>query len=647
MKCCDGFLWAAILLSCLVLALSSGEAAASGQGKPEPTSEQQHAAHTITGAKLAEGEANPAKKYHWLFREQAPDEPSREAETATMLEKLDREIKLARKAYLSKEIDDAILKYRSVLDHFESIVDDIPPGHPLLNEMEQRFPIFDELATKILGPTELEPREDLAGQVFHLMEKRRICRRNLTLKKAGVVTFFDVPSSLLKEESDILDKLLRIKEEVPTAGVRQTEAALKLKLADVRKSLHKSSPRYEWLRRGTPPSLEEVRRNLLGKNEMILDFNLFPDRMAIGVITTEKAIYYQVPVNRTQIGKGVLQVQEKLREFTTGERSSFMGHAWKEPCRRIYRTLLGKLPPLPEDKTTIFVIPDRSLWYLSLSAMLDAEDRPFGRDRLVSVIPSVDTLKFMRSPLQRNLQTTGGGDLLLFESLPWIREEDFRESKAGQSSGKKGSQKMSEEAKIEHLILTNPVYPKPSDIVISIQKMFKKFDVWVGATATIDRLLEYKDKREVVEVLAVPLAMSDTVEPSHQPCFFFAPDKRGRRTYQAQRLFDAPIVTNLMVLPISWLDLQDSDSPLGEGPLLLATGMVYAGVRMGLLNYSEPNWGPDDPFVLGMLKKVAGKTLAGKTPGGLAGDVPAGLDASFSGKPPSWAGWILIGDPGR
>ena len=57
------------------------------------------------------------------------------------------------------------------------------PATHLLNEMEQRFSIFDELATKILGPVDLEPREDLAGQVFHLMEKRRICRRNLTLEE--------------------------------------------------------------------------------------------------------------------------------------------------------------------------------------------------------------------------------------------------------------------------------------------------------------------------------------------------------------------------------------------------------------------------------------------------------------------------------
>ena len=46
---------------------------------------------------------------------------------------------------------------------------------------------------------------------------------------------------------------------------------------------------------------------------------------------------------------------------------------------------------IASDKSTVFVIPDRSLWYLPLSAMLDAEDLPFGRDRLVSVIPSVDT----------------------------------------------------------------------------------------------------------------------------------------------------------------------------------------------------------------------------------------------------------------
>lgn len=645
MKRYDDFLPLVALTCILVLTLSSR--AAAGNHEPAPLAAQGKAGYAAKGVQLAAGDEDRTRKYHWLFRERAPEEPVREVESATVLEKLDREIKLARKVYLSGETDNGILKYRSVVDLFESVVDDIPPGHPLLNEMEQRFSIFDELATKILGPVDLEPREDLAGQVFHLMEKRRICRRNLTLKKAGVMAFFDVPSSLLKNESEILKKLLELKDDAPTSDIRHAEAALKSKLAEVRKSLQKSSPRYELLRRSTPSPLEEVRRDLLGKDEMILDFNLFSDRMVVGVITTEKAIYYQVPVNRTEIDKGVFQVQEKLREFTSGEQSSFMGHAWKEPCRRIYRTLLGNLSALPSDKRTIFVIPDRSLWYLPLSAMLDPEDRPFGRDRLVTLISSVDMLRFVRSSVQRKLQANVTGDLLLFESLPWIPEEDVREDPSGEPAGKKVSQKMGEEEKIERLILANPVYPKPSEIVISIQKMFKKFDVWVGATATVDRLLEYKDKGEDVAVYAVPLAMTDTVGREHQPAFFFAPDKRGRRKFEARGLFVAPIPTSLMLMPISWFDMQDSDAPLGEGPLLLSTAMSYAGVRMSLVNYSDPNWGPDDPFVLGVLKKVAEKTMPGEALAGLARDIPAGLDASFSGKPPSWTGWILMGDPGR
>ncbi len=239
MKRHNDFLPFVALTCCLVLWLCSSPSAASGPDESVPRLGQENSVHAITGLKLAAADENRAKKYHWLLRERAPEEPVREVESATVLEKLDREIKLARKIYLSGETDNGILKYRSVVDQFESIVDDIPPGHPLLNEMEQRFSIFDELATKILGPVDLEPREDLAGQVFHLMEKRRICRRNLTLKKAGVLAFFDVPSSLLKEESEILKKLLEIKEDAPTSDVRQTEAALKSKLAEVRKSLAK------------------------------------------------------------------------------------------------------------------------------------------------------------------------------------------------------------------------------------------------------------------------------------------------------------------------------------------------------------------------------------------------------------------------
>ncbi len=586
--------------------------------------------------------AQDSKNYRWLFRERQADEIPTPAAKTTGLEQLDREIKEARKLYLSGETDNAILKYRSAIDRFESMVNDTPPGDPVLNSLEERFPIYDELATKILGPLHLEPKNESTGQVFHLMEKRRICRRNIALKKAGVQSFADVADRLLDEESDILRKLSRLRSDLSNTGKRGLVSELKSKLAQVRGSLRKSSKRFEMLRRGVPPSLDQVRNELLRDDEMILDFNLLQDRLVIGVITKAKAVYHQLAEKRADVDTAVFNLQDKLREFTYGTRSTFMGHAWKEPCRRIYRALLGKLPPLPRDKPSVLVIPDRSLWYLPMSVMLDPEDRPFGADHLISLIPSADMLRFIRTSGHSYTRSVFGTDLLVFESIPWVAEEEVREG----NTGKKASGTKTEGEKIEQLIMTNPVYPKPSEVVVKVQKMFKKFAVWVGPTATVDRLLEYTQRTVQISLFAVPLAVTDSVQPDRQPCFFFSPDKRGRRRFETRRLFAHPLQSGLLVLPISWFDMADRENPLGEGPILLTTAMFYSGVNVGMINYSDPNWGSDEPFLLSVLKKVSEKIPLKKALRDYGRELPAGLDSSFQGKPPSWTGWILLGDPG-
>ena len=231
--------------------------------------------------------------------------------------------------------------------------------------------------------------------------------------------------------------------------------------------------------------------------------------------------------------------------------------------------------------------------------------RPFGRGKVVSLISSVDMLQFVRS--SPPVSGAEKGDLLLFEAIPWIPEEQAQKAASGETPRKKGGKRLSEAEQIERLILANPVYPKPSEIVIALQKFFKKFDVWVGSTATVRKLLEYRKKQEDVSVLAVPLAMADTVAPDHQPTFFFAPGQTGKRRFDCRRLFETPLGTRLAVFPISWLDIPDVESPTGEGPLLLNVAMCYAGIRACLINYSDPNWGADEPFLLTVLKEVAGK----------------------------------------
>jgi hypothetical protein len=264
---------------------------------------------------------------------------------------------------------------------------------------------------------------------------------------------------------------------------------------------------------------------------------------------------------------------------------------------------------------------------------------------MVSLIPSADMLNFVRTVGDDGPKAASAKGLLLFESIPWIPEEELKGPSPSDSPQKKAAEKLSEEERIERLILTNPVYPKASDITVQLQKMFKRSGVWVAQAATMDRFFEQKDVRGDVAVLAVPLAMTDAVSTERQPSLFFSPDKQGRRNLYVSALFSTTLGSRLLILPISWVDVQDKDAPLGEGPLLLSTAMFYAGVKMGMVSYSDPNWGAEEPFLMSILKMISQGTAAGKALAEYARELPSGLDISFTGKPPAWASWIVVGDP--
>ena len=146
-------------------------------------------------------------------------------------------------------------------------------------------------------------------------------------------------------------------------------------------------------------------------------------------------------------------------------------------------------------------------------------------------------------------------------------------------------------------------------------------------------------------LLAVPFSVSDKVGREEGCAWFFSPDRKGRRVVFARTLFNMPLKTSLLTLPISWFNATDKSSSLGEGPAILSTALLYTGVRKCLMNYSNPNWGVEEPYLMSVLGKIS----QGESPGAVLMEYPRKIpldhEASFSGRPPAWTGWILMGDP--
>ncbi len=595
-------------------------------------------------ADQAGSDSNPTKKYQWLFKDkQGPETPisSQSATDFPQLQRLDREIKAARKVYLAGDTDQGLAKYKETIDLFESILQDAPPGSLILAELDQRFVIYDELATKILGPVHLEPPPHAAPEIFNILERKRIARRNLVMKKAGPITFYDVAPELLQEETDRLNELGQIRSKVSVGKANQSEIALTDSLTTIRKSIEKSS-KWAWqLRYGKPPDPAQFRNKILKSNEIALDFSILPDRLVMGVITQAGMKYNQVEINRPDLDQGVLLVQDKLKEAIIGDDASFMGHSWKEPLRRMHRILFGKFPVMPNGVNMVFVIPDRALWYLPLGLLPDSEDQPFGKNKTISMIPSADMLALVREH-PRTIKDSV--DLILLESLPWVASEDLKKSELEANKKRIGAYETEPEA-VAKLILSSPTYPKPSQMVISAQKLFKNFDVLVGPTATPERFFNYHNKSGNVVIIAAPFSVTDFVSDESRPTFYFSPGKRSQRTVEVTKFFNMRLRSNLLMIPSAWFEVKNVDSVTGDGALLSSTAFLYSGNQSVLINYSDPTWGNDNPYLLNLMKRVGRGSGAGEALAAQPQELTVDTNPAFSGKPPQWAGWILMGNP--
>ena len=127
----------------------------------------------------------------------------------------------------------------------------------------------------------------------------------------------------------------------------------------------------------------------------------------------------------------------------------------------------------------------------------------------------------------------------------------------------------------------------------------------------------------------------------------FSPKERGPRRLLVSELFQIRLDSGLTVLPGAWMEPQDKETPVADGPLLLSTALFYSGTRLAMVNYSRIAWNEPEPFIMTLLKKAAENSPLADVLAQYPKTMPVGVDSSFSGRPPDWAGWILTGDPGQ
>jgi hypothetical protein len=262
------------------------------------------------------------------------------------------------------------------------------------------------------------------------------------------------------------------------------------------------------------------------------------------------------------------------------------------------------------------------------------------------MIPSAEALAGLRTR-PRAPAAAENPKLIVYESLPWASEEQINHTaKEPKASKKGGRDRLSESERIERLILNSEVYPKPTEIVSKMQRLFKKPEIRSGSGAVMEKFTEKGGLSAEVLLVALPLAMTDTLTETRRPTLFFSPDGQGKRRFDLASLYRMSLDVSMAAFPTAWPDVTDKTTVSGQGPLLMMTALFHAGTPFGMINYAKPDWGEDDSCLLGVLERIAKGEKPGEAWVALPRTLPANVDSAFVGSPPSWAGWILFGDPG-
>lgn len=146
----------------------------------------------------------------------------------------------------------------------------------------------------------------------------------------------------------------------------------------------KSSENTEFFTRASPLKLKEIQAQI-SENTQLLQYTVLNDKTLIWLITRDKFI-----VEKVQISAEELQVKvERFIKLILNDKTSLSSET-KEIAKEIYLLLINPIYKHLEKSKQICFIPNKSLFFLPFSALLNENERFLLEEFIISYAPSAN-----------------------------------------------------------------------------------------------------------------------------------------------------------------------------------------------------------------------------------------------------------------
>ena len=358
----------------------------------------------------------------------------------------------------------------------------------------------------------------------------------------------------------------------------------------VKDDLNHYSPEVASLVTINPLILSKV-RSVLGEEIIFLDYYITGDRILIWIIEQEGIKTKEISIKDINLNK---KIEEAREAFTATEED----YNYQKICEELYQILFAPVKDLIEDKTTIGIIPHRSLFYLPFQA-LKGEDGFLVDLYDLFYIPSASVYSYCLSKNKENKESYLGFGNPFF--------------------GEGGS----------------PPLPFSAEEVKIVARNFPFNDVFIGKEATETKFKEICSNFDVIHLSTHGLA------DDQKPLFSvinLAQDEQNDGDVLAYEVFSLNLKANLVALGACETGLGKlSDA---EGLVGLVRSFLYAGTPTVIASL----WSVLDRPTMELFIKFFGYwKQEGMSKVEALGRAQRELAEEY-GLPVAWAGFILIGD---
>ena len=300
----------------------------------------------------------------------------------------------------------------------------------------QRF--FDLYIDLLMELERADPGAGYGARAFQISERARARSLLDLLAEAGAEIRGDTSPQLLEHEREVqilLNRSVALMEDEDqterqrAAATREVRDAL-AQLEDVRTAIRRQSPRYSALTQPRPLDAEQIRRRVLDRDTVLLEYRLGPERSFLWVVSSDGLATYELPP-AAEIEGAVRRVHALLQR---GPRTESKGRARALFCR-LSQMLVGPVAGRLGGKR-LAIVGDGALAYLPFAALPDPESgeacgEPLVVGHEIVHLPSASTLAVLRREVEGRRPPVGSIAVL---ADPVFSADDERVGGSGASA---------------------------------------------------------------------------------------------------------------------------------------------------------------------------------------------------------------------